>query len=104
MMSSSLLLLIIPSHKSNKSIITGKLFEYLATRKPILCLGPADGDAAEIIKKCGSGVTLDYHDSEKISEYIANIDRFPEISDNPATRQFSRYNLTRRMAEVLLSD
>jgi glycosyltransferase involved in cell wall biosynthesis len=104
MMSSSLLLLIIPSHKSNKSIITGKLFEYLATRKPILCLGPADGDAAEIIKECGSGVTLDYHDSEKISEYIANIDRFPEISDNPATRQFSRYNLTRRMAEVLLSD
>jgi len=39
MMSSSALLLIIPSHSSNKSIITGKLFEYLASGKPILCLG-----------------------------------------------------------------
>ena len=31
MMSSSMLLLIIPDHRSNRSILTGKIFEYLAT-------------------------------------------------------------------------
>ena len=65
MMNSSLLLLIIPLHQSNKSIITGKLFEYLATGLPILCLGPVDGDAAEIIKKCKAGKTFVYYDTAK---------------------------------------
>jgi glycosyltransferase involved in cell wall biosynthesis len=48
MMTSTLLLLIIPSHHSNKSIITGKLFEYLGTGKPILCLGPEDQGIQQI--------------------------------------------------------
>ena len=58
--------------------MTGKFFEYLAAGKPILCLGPADGDAAEIIKKCRSGITVDYNDSEKISEFLANLDHNPD--------------------------
>jgi glycosyltransferase involved in cell wall biosynthesis len=53
MMESTLLLLIVPDHPSNKSILTGKIFEYMATEKPILLLGPADGDAAQLLVKCG---------------------------------------------------
>jgi hypothetical protein len=72
MMESSVLLLIIPDHHSNKSIITGKLFEYLASVKPILCIGPVDGDAADIINTAGIGKCTAYHDMERISHIIDN--------------------------------
>ena len=104
MMNSSLLILIIPLHQSNKSIITGKLFEYMAAEKPVLCLGPTDGDAARIIKLCRSGETFDYYDTEKISEFLENVSRYSGLSDKQAVKKFSRYNLTRRIADVLESE
>lgn len=101
MMSSSVLLLIIPSHSSNKSIITGKLFEYLASGKPILCLGPEDGDAARIIEKCKSGITCGYYETEKISEFLKNINSYFGHSDKSAVNEFSRLNLTGKIVDSL---
>jgi glycosyltransferase involved in cell wall biosynthesis len=56
--SASALLLCIPDIKKNEGIITGKLFEYLAARKPILCIGPVNGDAAVIIRESEAGHKL----------------------------------------------
>lgn len=103
MMNSSVLLLIIPSHSSNKSIITGKIFEYIASGKPILCIGPEDGDAAAIISKCKSGITAGYDNAEKISGFLMNIDSYSGLSDKTAIGEFSRHSLTKRIAEVLNS-
>jgi glycosyltransferase involved in cell wall biosynthesis len=102
-MRSTVLILIIPSHKSNKSIVTGKLFEYLATGKPILCLGPPDGDAAYIINKCKSGVTVDYYDSENILKFLCNVDQYSGLTDNSAVEEFSRFSLAKRLVNVLNS-
>ena len=101
MLSSSVLVLIIPFHKSNKSILTGKLFEYIAACKPVLCIGPVDGDAAEILKKCRSGVTVDYTDIENMSEFLANYDNHSGLPYRIAVENFSRLNLTKRLVEVL---
>ena len=70
---SSALLLIIPDHESSKSIITGKLFEYLATGLPVICLGPENGDAAMILEKYGNGKTFDYYDSDGIQKLLEEI-------------------------------
>jgi len=40
LLASDMLLLVIPKIANNKGILTGKLFEYLGARKPILCIGP----------------------------------------------------------------
>jgi glycosyltransferase involved in cell wall biosynthesis len=104
MMGSSLLVLIIPLHQSNKSIITGKIFEYLASRKPIICLGPIEGDAAEIIASCKAGKTFAYYDTVNISEFVTNSCRQPEVSDEKAIKNFSRLNLTKRIVGVLESN
>lgn len=104
MMSSSLLILIIPLHQSSKSIITGKIFEYLGSGKPILCLGPIDGDAAEIIKICRAGKTFSYYDMENISEFVKSATRHPGLSDKGAVRNFSRLSLGKRISEVLDSN
>jgi len=104
MISSSLLILIIPLHQSSKSIITGKIFEYLASGKPILCLGPVDGDAAEIISKCKAGRTFSYFDTANISKFVKNIDNHPVTSDKQAVQNYSRYNLGKQIAEILNSN
>jgi glycosyltransferase involved in cell wall biosynthesis len=103
MMNSSVLLLIIPSHKSSKGIITGKLFEYVAARRPILCLGPADGDAATIINECNSGLTTGYYDTEKIIEFLSNVGHFSGLSEKTAIEGYSRLSLTKKLVDVINS-
>jgi glycosyltransferase involved in cell wall biosynthesis len=97
MMESSVLLLIIPDHHSNKSIITGKLFEYLASGKPILCIGPKDGDAADIINTAGNGKCAGYNDMEGISHIIGHYYKERTHSVKKAPREFSRESLTKRL-------
>jgi glycosyltransferase involved in cell wall biosynthesis len=101
MMDSSLLLLIIPDHKSNKSIITGKIFEYIASGKPVICLGPEDGDAAEILNRCHSGETFRYDDSQAIEAYITKMLNYENIPDRLAITEFSRRSATKYLANIL---
>jgi glycosyltransferase involved in cell wall biosynthesis len=94
------LLLIIPDHPSSKCILTGKLFEYMATGKPIICIGPVDGDAAEIIEATSSGSSFDYNDPYSISVFFkkalnSDYKKSPEISE------YSRRLLTASLAGVL---
>ena len=66
MVESDILLLIIPDHKHNKLIITGKLFEYLRAGKPIIYIGPPNGDAAEIINDSKAGYIYEISDYQSI--------------------------------------
>ena len=101
MMTSSLLLLIIPDHFSNKGIITGKLFEYLASGKPVICLGPADGDAAEILEATAHGKCTAYNDREKIYAVISGYYHSPDDSTRAAPGEYSRSALTGKLTEQL---
>ncbi|HUX94137.1 MAG TPA: hypothetical protein VMV47_00280 [Bacteroidales bacterium] len=100
MINSSLLLLIIPEAGDNRLIITGKIYEYIASGNQVLCLGPVDGDAAQIISKLGIGTTLDYSDQDKIEKYISEIISNP-VKLNIDPSEFSRRNLTKKLASVL---
>jgi glycosyltransferase involved in cell wall biosynthesis len=99
---SSALLLIIPDHSSSMSILTGKIFEYIASGKPIICLGPKAGDAAAVIEKSSAGLTFEYNDTDSISRFIR------DITDNKFTKsiknsEFSRKTLTENLAVLLKS-
>jgi glycosyltransferase involved in cell wall biosynthesis len=100
-MNSSVVVLIIPDHKSNKGILTGKLFEYLASGVPILCLGPADGDAAEIISMARAGATFRYDDIKGISVFLENASGNTFHPDENYIKEFLRVNLTRRLLPLL---
>lgn len=101
MLNSSLLILIIPLHQSNKSIITGKLFEYIASGRPILCIGPTEGDAARIIRSVGSGATFNYFDGDGIYEFLVHSVKKLSLSGMNEKITYSRKELTRRLAEIL---
>ncbi len=99
MIDSSLLLLIIPDHPTGKSILTGKLFEYIATGRMILCLGPEDGDAADIIGTNRSGVTFSPDDTSSIEKFITDYYRDPRYeSEDPGI--FSHRYLSGRLVKL----
>jgi hypothetical protein len=107
MLSSSLLLLIIPNSERNNLIITGKIFEYLATSKPILSIGP-NGNASDIISESGNNKMIDYDDYDEmkrqiISAYTHWKDNTVSVSVNDRINTFSRKTLTGLLAEQLNS-
>jgi len=107
MHSSHMLLLPIPKSENNKGIITGKIFEYLASRRPILSIGPKDGNASEILSLCGKEPMLEY--SNKIgmrtmisSAYINfknnNLER---VTGNLIYRNYSRMGCAEQLSNVI---
>ncbi|HMT67124.1 MAG TPA: hypothetical protein PKE28_05945, partial [Bacteroidales bacterium] len=101
MMSSSLLLLIIPDHSSNRPILTGKIFEYLATEKPILFLGPEDGDAARLLTLCGYQGIFGYDDVEGIREFILRVAEGKPVKRSGYHLEYSRRALAVKLGNIL---
>jgi len=65
----NLLLLLIPNTPGHELIMTGKLFEYLRSGRPILCLAET-GEAAEIIRDASAGFTVPFDDIEQIKNTV----------------------------------
>lgn len=105
---SSVLLLLIPEVPENKGILTGKFFEYLAAGKPILAIGPKEGDVADILKETGAGIMVEYDNvsllKEKIrgfyNEFKAGITHGPSAS----VEKYSRKNLTGKIVSLMESE
>ena len=64
----STILLLIPG--PGKGTITGKVFDYLALRKPILLLSQGNTELENILKKTRNGTIVQYGDIEKITECL----------------------------------
>ncbi len=103
MAGSSMLILIIPDHSTSGSIITGKLFEYLASRRPVLCLGPADGDAAEILRASGHKSVFAWNDHAGITGFISGVMTHPGEIILHKPESYSRKTLTGRLTGILSS-
>jgi len=102
---SQVLLLVINNTPNSKMILTGKFFEYMAARRPILCLGPEDGDAAMILKDTKAGLLAGFDDVEAMEKHILYYYRLYqhhalEIQSQQVER-FSRKELTRKLSLVL---
>ena len=102
MIKARILLLIIPEIENNKGILTGKLFEYLATGNPILNIGPKDGDAAAILKDNADSITLNPTEKQEIVDFILNSSA-TNTPSNLSEHKFSRRNLTKEMAGLILN-
>lgn len=106
MKAAGMLLLVIPDAKGNKGILTGKLFEYLASRRPILCIGPVDGDAAAIIRNCNAGEVFGYDDAEGIYGYLSRLleawkNGTSLETDDSSIRRFSREAQAKQVLQLL---
>ena len=105
--STLLLLFLMPdSEPRAKGLLTGKLFEYMASGRPILCIGPEDGDAAHILKETQAGVTIGFESKEKMKEEIKRLyglykaNELPTLH-NEAIEKYSRKAMAGKYAELL---
>lgn len=71
--SSQVLYLSINNTPNVKGIMTGKIFEYLIVKRPVLCIGPEDGDAAKIILDSKAGLVSGFNDLEKLKSNILQL-------------------------------
>jgi glycosyltransferase involved in cell wall biosynthesis len=101
MKQSSMLLLVIPDMPGNRGNLTGKLFEYIGSGTPVLCLGPTDGEAADILREAKAGKTLAYNDEEGVLAHLAAAIAAPSSPRRPAAPAYSRESLTRDLAAIL---
>jgi len=96
----SLLLLLLFNSESGKGNYPGKLFEYLATKLPILAFGPENSDVQNFLKQ-GYGSYFMYADNQNIKDEILavfnNQKKYNLIEDN----RFTRKQLTLDLVDVL---
>jgi glycosyltransferase involved in cell wall biosynthesis len=104
---SQVLLLLIPDVKNNKGILTGKVFEYLIAKRPILALGPEEGDLATILAETNAGVVINFDAEEKLEFQIrALYQKFKEeklIVNATNIQKYHRKELTKNLAFLLKS-
>ena len=101
------LLLLIPNVKNNKGILTGKLFEYLKAKRPILAIGPEKGDLAAILQETNSGVIVNFDAEEKLKlEIVALYQKYKEDKLTVNFNNIEKYHrkeLTKKLAFILKS-
>lgn len=103
--SSQVLLLIINNTPNAKGILTGKFFEYIASGRPVLGVGPSDGDAAQVLNETGAGKMIDFEDVETAKSvlrdwYLLYQEKKLKIETSDVEK-YSRRSLTGRLAELL---
>ena len=86
-------------------ILPGKIFEYLAARRPILGIGQESGAAADVLKDAGAGVIYDWDRVEPVRNYIESAweRHLLGADDSPKgdISKYSRLELTKKLAEIL---
>lgn len=105
--STQVLLLAVNNVPSAKGIITGKIFEYLQAKRPIVAIAPKNGDLAEIINETKSGVIVGFNEKDELKKVILNLyqqynDKNLNINSNNI-EQYHRRNLTKKLAKVMES-
>ncbi|MGV6846678.1 MAG: glycosyl transferase family 1 [Lutibacter sp.] len=102
---SQVLLLVVNKVPFAKGIVTGKIFEYLIAKRPILAIAPENGDLAKIIKSTQSGLVTGYENEKLMKEVLLNY--FNQFEKNQLKvnsvnlEQYHRKNLTENMSKLI---
>jgi glycosyltransferase involved in cell wall biosynthesis len=106
LLSTDLALLIIDDAPANKGILTGKLYEYLGSHKPILALAPP-GNAVDLIRQLKAGFLAPPGDIEQIKAILREImDKWLnrqltlEKIDQTGITNLDRKNLTKQLGQI----
>ena len=103
LLQSSLQLLIIPRVENNKGIVTGKFFEYMASGRPVLAIGPHGGDLEDMIRETDCGKLFEYDEQDRMLAYLNEAMSGNFACGEPEkTAMYSRKVLTGKLVQLLL--
>lgn len=102
------ILLLIKGRDKEDGIITGKFFEYLKLRKPILVMGDRDIEFNNIANKIGGIKIFGYREIKNISFFInkciankSNLKQLFGKMNEDEIRKFEWYNLTKELIKEI---
>ena len=77
-------------------VLPGKIFEYLAARRPVLGIGQPDGAAAQILRDAGAGEMFDWDQRDQLLAFLDAA--HPEAT---GIEKYSRRSLTAQLTKIL---
>ena len=103
--SSQVLLLVEIDSQDTIGIIPGKLFEYMAAKRPILGVGPVNWEVADIVNKTETGRIFDYADDIALKNvllsWFQDYQKGELLISSGSIEQYSRRELTRKLVEYI---
>lgn len=103
--SANVLLLPLRDEPEYAKALPGKIFEYLAARRPVLGIGQEGGAAATVLSDAGAGVMYDWDRTEPVRNFIESAwERHLAGEDGPLEgniEKYSRLSLTEQLSKVL---
>jgi glycosyltransferase involved in cell wall biosynthesis len=96
------LLLLVNRSANSKGILTGKFYEYMASGRPILAIGPTDGELAGTIRKTNTGLISDFEDEKKLEAHILALYAGAQpLAVANEVAEYSRKRLTEKLCLLL---
>lgn len=101
----AVLLLVESNRPETRAIIPGKLFEYMASGRPILAIGPNGSDVGGILNETNTGTFFCYEDKAALkSEILSMYRKFREGKlevSSGSIAGYSRRSLTGKLAKLI---
>ncbi len=103
-MESDINLIALPLKNEIAYHVPGKLFEYLAAKRPILAVVP-EGETARLVRSARAGIVVGQDGAEPLSEKLARaiavlVKRDRPVIDERLVHDFERRKLTERLSQV----
>jgi len=90
---SQLLLLPLNDVPNIDGVIPGKMYEYFGAKRPIICIGKEDGDAADIIHETQTGIVVGFKDKIKLkTELLDFYNQYKSGSLHLNSQDFLKYS------------
>lgn len=100
-----ILLLPLRQEPEYRKVLPGKIFEYLASRRPVLGIGQEDGAAATLLQETGAGRMFGWDKEAELREFIgAEWQKHLRGEQEPLPSdiaQYSRKSLTEKLTGIL---
>jgi hypothetical protein len=100
--SSQVLLLLTNRTKNAKGILTGKFFEYLAAKRPIIAIGDNEGDVAKIINETNAGLLSGFNETDILKKNILGYyQQYKNGNLNINSKEIEKYSRKQLTAELV---
>ena len=88
---------------AHEDMISGKLFEYLATEIPVLSIGNSNSDVGNIFSEASFAEMIPSNDKKSIQNFIIKAIKEKGKAENkfPGIEKWSRYQLTKDLIDII---
>jgi len=102
---SQVLLLIEIDSEETQGIIPGKVFEYMAAKRPILGVGPTNWEVGSLISESNTGKTYDYQQANELKStllvWFQDYKKEQLVLSSAKIEHYHRRELTRKLSKYL---